>query len=235
MSTRRFSNKDTSVSEARRFTRQTLSGISREQLEIVELLVSELATNCIRHAQTDFQVTIHGTPAEIRVEVTDHAAGEPILRSPGPADPTGRGLRIVQMLAHTWGVEHKEDVGKTVWFTLSAQVQLADTALQSIPSSQAPALPSKPRKITPLSRQKELDQQGTSEVDGSAYGSHIRRQAGPRFECLLGRCASSRRRCRRSPASRTPCAQFRSAAPRNHSIAACHTNLAGSHAPRHRR
>lgn len=120
MSTRRFSNEKASVREARQFARQSLSGIPQEQLEIVELMVSELATNCIRHAQTDFQVTINRAAAEIRVKVTDRTAGDPVVRSPGPTDATGRGLQIVQMLSRAWGVERKGKLGKTVWFTLAA-------------------------------------------------------------------------------------------------------------------
>jgi hypothetical protein len=81
-------------------------------------MVSELATNCIRHVKTGFQLTIRRTRREIRVEVTDHGGGTPAMRSPGPDDPTGRGLRIVDMLSERWGVDHERRGGKTVWFTL---------------------------------------------------------------------------------------------------------------------
>ncbi|MGH2831763.1 MAG: ATP-binding protein [Solirubrobacteraceae bacterium] len=140
MNTRRFSIEDTSVSEARQFIRQTLSGTPQDQLEMIELMVSELATNCIRHAQTGFRVTIYRNTTEVRVEVTDHAAGEPVVRSPGPADPTGRGLRIVQMLSNSWGVEQKEKLNKTVWFTLSAR-PAADIPPTSTPRSQTVTTP----------------------------------------------------------------------------------------------
>jgi anti-sigma regulatory factor (Ser/Thr protein kinase) len=109
-----------SVPAARRFATQALATIAPELRQSVELMVSELATNCIRHVRTSFRLTVHRTPDEIRVEVTDHGAGTPRMRSPGPDDPTGRGLRIVDALSEQWGVEPEVPSGKTVWFTLAA-------------------------------------------------------------------------------------------------------------------
>jgi hypothetical protein len=40
------------------------------------------------------------------------------MRCPGPTEPSGRGLRIVDMFAEKWGVEQHAAGGKTVWFTL---------------------------------------------------------------------------------------------------------------------
>jgi hypothetical protein len=42
------------------------------------------------------------------------------MRSPSPEDVSGRGLRIVDLLAARWGVRYDADAGKTVWFTLTA-------------------------------------------------------------------------------------------------------------------
>jgi hypothetical protein len=55
----------------------------------------------------------------VRVEVRDTASGQPAMRSPGPEDTSGRGLRIVDMLAARWGVRYASGEGKTVWFTLT--------------------------------------------------------------------------------------------------------------------
>jgi hypothetical protein len=57
---------------------------------------------------------------EILVEVADRGGGEPVMRSPSPSEPTGRGLRIVDMLAAEWGVDHQRDSGKTIWFTVAS-------------------------------------------------------------------------------------------------------------------
>ncbi len=117
---RNFSAEPQSVGAARRFAVAALDDTDSEVLEAVKLMVSELATNSIRHAETGFQLTVCHKEGAIRVEVTDHAGGTPTMRSPGPEDPSGRGLRIVAMLSEAWGVERAAAPGKTVWFTLNA-------------------------------------------------------------------------------------------------------------------
>ena len=68
-------------------------------------MVSELATNCIRHTDSGFDLTIIRDGRDIRVEATDHAGGTPTMRSPEPTDASGRGLKIVDMLSVGWGVQ----------------------------------------------------------------------------------------------------------------------------------
>lgn len=109
-----------SVSAARRFVSEALLDRAPEAREAAELMVSELATNCVRHVKSSFALTIEKLPEQVRVEVADHGGGNPTMRSPGPDEPTGRGLRIVDMLSVRWGVEHDRPAGKTVWFTLLA-------------------------------------------------------------------------------------------------------------------
>jgi anti-sigma regulatory factor (Ser/Thr protein kinase) len=118
---RRFPGEPPSVPAARRFATQALKGVSGDTLDAVELMVSELATNCVRHASTAFDLTVIKERGTIRVEVTDCAGGTPAMRSPGPEDPTGRGLQIVNMFSERWGVDHGSAKGKTVWFTISAR------------------------------------------------------------------------------------------------------------------
>jgi anti-sigma regulatory factor (Ser/Thr protein kinase) len=116
--TRSFPEQPESVTAARRFATGVLQDVSPDVAATVELLVSELATNCIRHTDSAFDLTIIQSGPEIRVEATDYDAGAPTMRSPRPTDPSGRGLRIVDVLAAAWGVEHRSGRGKTVWFTL---------------------------------------------------------------------------------------------------------------------
>jgi anti-sigma regulatory factor (Ser/Thr protein kinase) len=125
--TRRFPHEPQSVPAARRFATAVLRGASTEILEAVELMVSELATNCIRHTNSGFDLTIIRNGTDIRVEATDHAGGTPTMRSPLPTEPSGRGLKIIDMLSGGWGVQSEADSGKTVWFTISdkAPAQLA--------------------------------------------------------------------------------------------------------------
>ncbi len=108
-----------SVPAARRFATEAISDSPPEVRHAVELMVSELATNCIRHVGSSFHLSIDRTPEQIRVEVTDQGGGTPTMRSPGPDEPTGRGLRIVDMLSERWGIEAQRPAGKTVWFTVA--------------------------------------------------------------------------------------------------------------------
>ena len=108
-----------SVGAARRFATEALADAPAEVSDAVQLMVSELATNSIRHAKTGFHLAIARGPESIRVEVTDLGGGVPAVQSPGPTDPTGRGLAIVEMFSDDWGVEYAAATDKTVWFTLA--------------------------------------------------------------------------------------------------------------------
>jgi len=130
-STRSFSCSPESVSAARAFVREALHDQPRELVEAAELLTSELTSNCVRHARTDFELVIDSDP-QVRVEVRDGGGGRPSRLAPSPQDPSGRGLGIVEALSESWGIA-PERSGKTVWFTLS-----------SSPGSPGPA-PSRPR------------------------------------------------------------------------------------------
>jgi anti-sigma regulatory factor (Ser/Thr protein kinase) len=136
---REFSPEPRSVAAARRFAMAALSGTPAHVLEAVKLMVSELVTNSIRHAGTDFQVTVCCEQGTIRIEVTDHAGGNPVLRSPGPEDATGRGLRIVEALSEAWGVEPAATQGKTVWFTVPATELPSGLSGQDSDSSSSPS------------------------------------------------------------------------------------------------
>jgi anti-sigma regulatory factor (Ser/Thr protein kinase) len=105
------------VPAARQFVRDVLSDQPTEISSAAELMASELATNCVRHARTDFELTIH-LQGKIRVEVRDTGRGRPELLSPTPRDPAGRGLRIVEAMSDAWGVTPIAH-GKAVWFTLA--------------------------------------------------------------------------------------------------------------------
>jgi anti-sigma regulatory factor (Ser/Thr protein kinase) len=115
--TRSFPGEARSITDARRFARETLTELPGEARDAVELMVSELATNSVKHGKSDFTLTIRVTGSEVRVEVHDRGTGQPRLGSPAPADPTGRGLKIVDTLASSWGSELTGD-GKSVWFEL---------------------------------------------------------------------------------------------------------------------
>ena len=118
-SSRTFAGSPPSVKAARDFTTDALVGAPKEVLDSVVLMVSELASNCVRFAATDFTVVVERLGEEIRVEVADGGGGAPTMRSPEPQDLSGRGLMIVEAMSEEWGVASATPApGKTVWFTV---------------------------------------------------------------------------------------------------------------------
>jgi len=117
-SARIFRGRPESVTDARRFVREALRDQSSEIVDAAELMACELATNCVQHARCDFELAIH-SQEEIRVEVRDTDQGRPVVGFPAAADPSGRGLRIVEAMSDNWGIIPSRS-GKTVWFALQA-------------------------------------------------------------------------------------------------------------------
>jgi PAS domain S-box-containing protein len=117
---RRYPARTTSVSEARRYLLDQLPGGCADDADAAVLMLSELATNAVKHAGTEFEVAVRfdaGT-RRVRVDVSDGAGGYPVPQEPARDAPHGRGLHIVQSLADAWGMEMRHDrPGKTVWFS----------------------------------------------------------------------------------------------------------------------
>ncbi len=140
---RRFPATTSSVGQARRFLLAQLPGASDGESDALVLMLSELATNAVQHAATEFEVQVQVAPDghRVRVEVTDGAAGFPTPQEQVADAPHGRGLHIVRTLADTWGIEMRRDQpGKTVWFSLPLAGQRAvHGARATRPGQGAPA------------------------------------------------------------------------------------------------
>lgn len=112
-----------SVGLARRRVRDHLAdwghGPLDAALEDAVLLVSELATNVIRHGplqESEFEVAVTAlADGSCLIEVSDEGLLEPRLRLVGEFEEAGRGLHLVENLAAAWGVWSRGRHGKTVW------------------------------------------------------------------------------------------------------------------------
>ncbi|MDH6622532.1 anti-sigma regulatory factor (Ser/Thr protein kinase) [Streptomyces sp. LBL] len=87
------------------------------------LLVSELVTNAVCHTPSARVLCGIGRIADdcLRLEVHDHAYSVGTLPrcEAGSEDEGGRGLFLVQEIAHTWGVDRSRRTGgNAVWATL---------------------------------------------------------------------------------------------------------------------
>jgi anti-sigma regulatory factor (Ser/Thr protein kinase) len=89
-------------------------------LEDLNLLVSELVTNSIRHAGelSSVRLDISVNEERVRVNVCDAGRGfEPAARPMPAADAaSGWGLYLVDRLSDRWGVVQEKDT--TVWFEM---------------------------------------------------------------------------------------------------------------------
>ena len=110
---RAFEPDRSSARAVRRFVADALRACRLDPAEVV-LLASELVTNVVIHARTDFTVTVSVEPDVVHLSVHDGNSRLPV-RPATPVDATsGRGLAMVDAVARSWGVE-VDDHGKTVW------------------------------------------------------------------------------------------------------------------------
>jgi serine phosphatase RsbU (regulator of sigma subunit)/anti-sigma regulatory factor (Ser/Thr protein kinase) len=98
---------------------------SPDQVDSAVLLLSEMLTNVLVHTDSDALLVaeITGGVGErrLRIEVTDAGDDLPHKRRPGELASSGRGLVLIELLAHAWGVDPRGQ-GKSIWFELYESV-----------------------------------------------------------------------------------------------------------------
>jgi len=109
------------VVRARRLVSMTL-GRDHPLHDDCVLLTSEIATNAVIHSRSGdggaFTVTVVRSPAGVRVSVQDEGSCQAPTASRASADATGgRGLPMLETLAHRWGMV-REAGSNRVWFEL---------------------------------------------------------------------------------------------------------------------
>ena len=112
-------------SRARRSLASFRSTVPEPLVERAELLVSEVVTNAVRHADLDpddrIEVHVHGSPSTLRVDVIDPGPGfDPVGRRPRLSG--GWGMWLLDRLATRWGVER--DGNTRVWFEVRSAVSV---------------------------------------------------------------------------------------------------------------
>lgn len=113
-----LSGESSSVPEARRFVATTLESWGLPDAAwAAQQIIAELAANCALHARTEYVVRLARTGSAVRLEVTDRSPAWVRPRRYSSEATTGRGLRLVEDLSESWGVDPTAD-GKTVWVVL---------------------------------------------------------------------------------------------------------------------
>jgi anti-sigma regulatory factor (Ser/Thr protein kinase) len=105
------------VRHARRFTARTLRawGVSADQADAVLLVVSELVTNALVHADGQIRLDLTHVNHRLRVAVADGSPRTPVKpTSVGWEATGGRGILLVEAMSAAWGTVPVSG-GKQVW------------------------------------------------------------------------------------------------------------------------
>jgi phosphoserine phosphatase RsbU/P len=118
--TREFPADLSSVPAARALLSEALR--PGDDADSAALLTSELSANAVVHAQTPFTVAVHHDDDCLTVAVHDGDPVLPTVREDDPWSMNGRGMRLLDLYAASWGVSHEGAGGKTIWFRLRPQL-----------------------------------------------------------------------------------------------------------------
>jgi len=123
-----FPGRTAEVRLARDFVRGVL-GAQWPALDDILLMVSEIASNAVRHTASadedgSFDLTVSATADTLRVAIADRgSSSEPRLHDDYgelAGWTNGRGLRIVDALASSWG-HTGDELGRVVWFEVTTK------------------------------------------------------------------------------------------------------------------
>jgi anti-sigma regulatory factor (Ser/Thr protein kinase) len=101
---------------ARRALKRLEHELDEDTVDVIRLLVTELVTNSVRHADAQaVDMRVHVAREHVRLEVTDRGPGfEFEARSAGQDLEGGWGLYLVDRLADRWGITHEGGTSR-VW------------------------------------------------------------------------------------------------------------------------
>jgi hypothetical protein len=116
-----FPREADSPGRARRLIVEALRrwGAGDALVDDVALIVSELATNAVRHARSSFSVTVRAHGPTLRVAVQDGAPLDVTAPRGGLIPQRLHGLSLVELVSADWGIAGTQDEdGKVVWAEL---------------------------------------------------------------------------------------------------------------------
>ena len=102
-------------------------------VDTVNLLVTELVSNGVRHAKTELALTFTLDGSCLRIAVSDGDPRPPVARVRQELSVGGWGLALVDSLSTEWGTDIEDNRGKTVSF----EIDTAAPKLSPTPSSAA--------------------------------------------------------------------------------------------------
>jgi anti-sigma regulatory factor (Ser/Thr protein kinase) len=117
-----FAAEPISASLAREFVGSHL--VAHDLLHLVDdvsLVVSELATNAVVHAHTQFMLTLSRHNGSVLLALQDASTSLPVMATPDVSDTGGRGLLLVELLSRAWGTSADGHGLKSVWATFPSQ------------------------------------------------------------------------------------------------------------------
>jgi anti-sigma regulatory factor (Ser/Thr protein kinase) len=117
-----FPGGEKAAGHARRVLERWLAdAVPAHRLGDLQLLVTEIVANCVRHGgvgedgRIDLQVNVGRELARVEVRDTGIQA-DPRVRQPDLAGGGGFGMVLVERMSSAWGVEHEP--GVVMWFEM---------------------------------------------------------------------------------------------------------------------
>jgi anti-sigma regulatory factor (Ser/Thr protein kinase) len=122
---RRLSHDSAEMGRAREMARKALAawGLSAHA-GLAELIITELATNALRHGAGPIDIGLSYFGSDLWTEVHDDGAGRPVRRQATVDDEQGRGLELLDGLIDLYGgargvVDDSDGPGKTMYVAVS--------------------------------------------------------------------------------------------------------------------
>src|SRR3954469_9314977 len=122
-----FPGGEKAAGHARRVLARWLAdAVSRERLGDLQLLVTEIVANCVRHGgvgeEGNIALQVNLGKGDVRVEVRDTGIqADPRLRTPDLSGGGGFGMVLVERMSRSGGVDHEPTV--VMWFELDVDAR----------------------------------------------------------------------------------------------------------------